>query len=953
MKRTRDADVQPGKYEEAAYKLLLSAREAVSSVSVGSSTLKIRDRTAALAALNNARDDLRSALSMHSCWQEKRAPTSSAQGADPGGASDPASASEAAAATGGAAPEAAEREAGGFIAEAAREAGFRGPADVWFSSEVFFSLSEVHRKLAAAGESPAANLETAAEMASACLRARDAHGAPADQVAAVAMHVALAYRSLAAMRSTARNFARAAAVLREAALKEGLGGDMRGSVLRNLGATHSMLAEFLRDGGKADDDAEPGGSSTNKEGQPEFDAARSARFAVNALTAALRDDATHIETYRILGKMHVMLAETHEPVANLKLACGAFGGEIQHTNSKSNPASYGLAHYNLACAHRKLAQRDVSPADNLLAAHSSLEKAISAFNAMKTEGNARRMQMLEMDATVLRELAKHHDPVTHLKAAVQAYTQVTLNLKDKTGLMKTHLSLGKTYVDLAGHEDPLVNLQHAIRMFKKAISLCKVAPTEYPVIATELGKAYSKLALHVSPESNLDLAVRVFGDAIKAIKTSTGPQFAAAQTKLGHAHYILSLMSSKTENLESAIQAYTAALTVYTRTQYQHKYSVVSRLLGTCLLGLAAETPRNETLSRALAALSDSLSVKHTEDKEGGYSEEPGIQFGDLEPVEFLGHCGPCCSIFRARNGPQSFTVKCVFPSNDDETEMPERVTSLNPILNEIAILTSQVPRDEHITHPSSISIVTPTPPWQELFPGNQTGEHVLCAIGPKCTSIKESFHEVWTTDRQVAWTLLTHWFVQLVCVVHRLERLNVVHRNINPNTVVIGDNGALKLTDFGYALVCTGDGTLQRELHSGTPKWGPDCSSSEEDPSSSTMPPEIAQIPPLDTGAINVSWVKADSYAAAKTIRLILSAEQDQEDQEQEATESEAPPLLATPPEATEMLGVVAMMLCEDPPARLSSFQALELLTASSSGSGSSTSSTNNAQTTENSNSS
>lgn len=55
--------------------------------------------------------------------------------------------------------------------------------------------------------------------------------------------------------------------------------------------------------------------------------------------------------------------------------------------------------------------------------------------------------------------------------------------------------------------------------------------------------------------------------------------------------------------------------------------------------------------------------------------------------------------------------------------------------------------------------------------------------------------------DRGISVGEIKRWMVQILCGVDACHRNTIVHRDLKPGNLLIGDDGVLKLADFGQVI--------------------------------------------------------------------------------------------------------------------------------------------------------
>ncbi|MEH2222895.1 CHAT domain-containing protein, partial [Nostoc sp.] len=132
-------------------------------------------------------------------------------------------------------------------------------------------------------------------------------------------------------------------------------------------------------------------------------------------------------------------------------------------------------------------------------------------------------------------------------------------------------------------------------------------PVDWAMTQNNLGNAYRNRILGERAE-NIESAITAYAAALSVYTRSAFPvDWAMTQNNLGNA-YRNRILGERAENIESAITAYAAALSVYTRSAFPEKWATTQNNLGNAY-GERILGERAENIESAIAAYSAALEV--------------------------------------------------------------------------------------------------------------------------------------------------------------------------------------------------------------------------------------------------------------------------------------------------------------------------------------------------------
>ena len=161
--------------------------------------------------------------------------------------------------------------------------------------------------------------------------------------------------------------------------------------------------------------------------------------------------------------------------------------------------------------------------------------------------------------------------------------------------------------------DKVENQEYAIQSFKSSLKIitCSKFPQQWVITQSNLGNA-SFYRVKGNRVENVECAVKAYTAALEVITRSILPsEWAMVQNNLGNAY--LERQGKDKENIENAIIAYTAALEIYTRFEFPERWAITQNNLGNaCLDRVQLDRDQvyiNENIENAINIFSAALEV--------------------------------------------------------------------------------------------------------------------------------------------------------------------------------------------------------------------------------------------------------------------------------------------------------------------------------------------------------
>eukprot|EP01101_Sappina_pedata_P007880 TRINITY_DN4252_c0_g1_i1.p1 TRINITY_DN4252_c0_g1~~TRINITY_DN4252_c0_g1_i1.p1 ORF type:complete len:478 (+),score=208.76 TRINITY_DN4252_c0_g1_i1:27-1460(+) len=154
---------------------------------------------------------------------------------------------------------------------------------------------------------------------------------------------------------------------------------------------------------------------------------------------------------------------------------------------------------------------------------------------------------------------------------------------------------------------------------------------------------------------------------------------------------------------------------------------------------------------------------------------------------------GAAGEVFLATNGRSGQRVAIKKMAMNDE--------SVKLLITEISIMKSS-------SHPNIVEYIDSYIVYDQIWV-------VMEFMGAGClTEVLEQFDSIQMSEQQIA--LVTHECLKALNYIHSLHR---IHRDIKSDNILLGDDGSVKIADFGYAAQLT---TKQQKRNTvvGTPYW-------------------------------------------------------------------------------------------------------------------------------------
>ncbi|WP_238845518.1 CHAT domain-containing protein [Nostoc edaphicum] len=254
--------------------------------------------------------------------------------------------------------------------------------------------------------------------------------------------------------------------------------------------------------------------------------------------------------------------------------------------------------------------------------------------------------------------------------------------------------------------DKVENQEYAIQSFKSSLKIivCSKFPQQWAITQSNLGNAYF-YRVKGNRVENVEFAVKAYTAALEVITRSTLPsEWAMVQNNLGNAY--LERQGKDKENIENAIIAYTAALEIYTRFEFPEQWAITQNNLGNAYLDRVqldrVQVYRNENIENAITIFSAALEVfSRTEFPEQwamiqnnlgkAYRQKIGDRVENFEKaIEF---CTSALEVFTHTSFPQNHvsTLSNIGIIYQEAQQLTEAYTTLNSAITIVESLRGEI----------------------------------------------------------------------------------------------------------------------------------------------------------------------------------------------------------------------------------------------------------------------
>lgn len=254
--------------------------------------------------------------------------------------------------------------------------------------------------------------------------------------------------------------------------------------------------------------------------------------------------------------------------------------------------------------------------------------------------------------------------------------------------------------------DKVENQEYAIQSFKSLLKIiiCSKFPQQWAITQSNLGNAYF-YRVKGNRVENVECAVKAYTAALEVITRSTLPsEWAMVQNNLGNAY--LERQGKDKENIENAIIAYTAALEIYTRFEFPEQWAITQNNLGNAYLDRVQldrdQVYRNENIENAITIFSAALEVfSRTEFPEQwamiqnnlgkAYRQKIGDKVENFEKaIEF---CTSALEVFTHTSFPQNHasTLSNIGIIYQEAQQLSEAYTTLNSAITIVESLRGEI----------------------------------------------------------------------------------------------------------------------------------------------------------------------------------------------------------------------------------------------------------------------
>ena len=347
----------------------------------------------------------------------------------------------------------------------------------------------------------------------------------------------------------------------------------------------------------------------------------------NLLEAATINMPEHRAALHVtLGNALFALGEREAGPERLEQAIDAFQAALQVYTIKSMPFDWAMTQNNLGVAFARLGEREAGP--------ERLERAIDVFQAALQVYTRERVPLdwagvQNNLGNALARLGEREAGPEHLEQGIDAYRavlEVYTRERVPLGWAGVQHNLGNVLARLGKGETGPERLEQAVDAYRAALQerSRERVPLDWAMTQNNLGVALKNLGEREAGPERLEQAVDAYRAALQersrepldwaGTQNNLPLDWAGTQNNLGVALMRLGEREAGPERLEQAVDAYRAALEVYTRERVPLDWAGVQNNLGVALESLAGREAGPERLEQAVDAYRAALEVFNSEE---------------------------------------------------------------------------------------------------------------------------------------------------------------------------------------------------------------------------------------------------------------------------------------------------------------------------------------------------
>lgn len=279
---------------------------------------------------------------------------------------------------------------------------------------------------------------------------------------------------------------------------------------------------------------------------------------------------------------------------------------LQDLSSVEDRELTGKIHYRIGACQRRLAQHEKEPA-SLLHSGDALREAVNLFSPERLR--PLQLRALGELAGLYEDLARRQNPVENLNRALRTLNRAVsvareLELANQEAIFLSRS--GGVSKQLASHTDRRLNLQKAIESHVKAVSVPDAFMEEdslydKAVILKALGDLRVELSTLTNPLDNMDMAVKAFDEALGFMPQEKYPGERGV-ILLGMGQVLLDIYDTEQSpaHLRKALRCLKEAMDLVKAGDDRSKKGFAMALLGDALLRYADVKDPQENLDTAV-----------------------------------------------------------------------------------------------------------------------------------------------------------------------------------------------------------------------------------------------------------------------------------------------------------------------------------------------------------------